>query len=64
MINKNYKNYIIEFVLKNTIITLCFKKIYQHKLRAINGQNSTSTSCALYFEAEGVYINQNDQFEK
>ena len=57
MINKNYKNYTIGFVLKNTIIILFFKIIYEHILRAINGQSSTSNIMhVLHFEIEGVYL--------
>ena len=54
-ISKNYKNYTVGFVLKNTIIILFFKILYQHKLRVINGQSSTSNIVrALYCETEGV----------
>ena len=56
-ISKNYKNYIIRFILKITIIILFFKILYQHKLRVINGQSSTSNIvCALYCETEGAVV--------
>ena len=56
-INKNYKNYTVGFVLKNTIIILFFKFFYHHRLRVINGQSSNSNLVrALYYETEGVPI--------
>ena len=56
-INTNYKNYIVGFVLKNTIIILFLKNFYQHKLRIFNGESSTSNIVrALYCETEGVVI--------
>ena len=54
-ISKNYKKYTVGFVLKNTIIILFLKNLYQHKLRVINGQSSTSNIVrTLYCETEGV----------
>ena len=55
-INKNYKNYTVGFVLKNTIIILFLKIFYQHKLRVTNGQSWTRTSCVPYIVKRKEYI--------
>ena len=53
MINKNYTVGFVEKYYKN----IKFLNFYPHKLRVINGQNSTSKIVhALYFETEGVSV--------